>query len=149
MLSNFANAASKISSAVGLSSCSAAWSAGMTMSRKGIVREIRRTGKLRDVSAKIYGALRLHDDRRADMRGVEKLARFPIRQPNASVRRGNAGQITLVQLISRRELQEVRHRRAQKMGTGRLRTFPHIHVRPNDSAAVVHVITVEAGTVSL
>src|SRR5438477_4281647 len=149
MLSNFASAASKISSAVGLSSCSAAGSAGMTMSRKGIVRESRRTGKLRDVSAKIYGALWLHHDGCADMRGVEKLARFPIRHPNASVRRRNTGQIALVQSISRRELQEVRHRRAQKMGMGRLRIFPHIHVWPNDSAGVVHVITVKAGTVTL
>src|SRR5437588_12469033 len=156
MLSNFVSAASKISSAVGLSSRSTAGSASDRMSRRKIVRNGRRTEQLRDVIAsrqsaecESLSALRLHHDGCADMRGVEKLARFPIRHPNASVRRRNAGQIALVQSIPRRELQEVRHRRAQKMGMGRLRIFPHIHVWPNDSAGVVHVITVETGTVIL
>src|ERR1700674_329628 len=158
MLSNFASAASKISSAVGLSSCSAAGNTGKTTSKKRIVRAGRRTGRISPCDRlaairrmrKFFLSLRLHHHRRADMRGVEKLPRFPIGHPDASVRRGNTGQIALVQSISRRELEKVRHRRAYKFGMRRLRIFPHVHVWPDDPARlVVNIGAVEAGSMIL
>src|SRR3984893_19533732 len=84
------------------------------------------------------------------MRRVKKLPCFPIRHPDASVRRRNAGQIALVQSISGRELEKVRHRRAYKFRMRRLRIFPHIHVWPHDPARlVVDIGAVEAGSMIL
>ena len=59
------------------------------------------------------------------------------------MRRGNAGQISLVQSVTGRELDEEWHRRADEMRMGRLAVLPAIDVSFHDAAGIVDVTAVE------
>src|SRR3954464_12730765 len=89
-------------------------------------------------------SLRPNGHGRADVRRLVELAGFPVRHPDTTVRGGNTGQISLVQSVTGRELDEERHRRADKMRTARLIVFPAIDVRFHDAARIIHVVAVQA-----
>src|SRR5437870_1811513 len=79
------------------------------------------------------------------MGGIVELARFPIRHPDAAVRRRHPWQIALVQPKARRKLEEERHRRADELGVSRLRSAPDILVGAVDVPRSVAIGTIDAG----
>ena len=94
-------------------------------------------------------SLRLYQYRCAEAGGVIKLARFPIRHSNASVRRRHPWQVALVQSVARRELEKVGHRRAHEVGMRRFGVTPRVDVGLHDSVRVVDVVTIETGAMIL
>ena len=94
-------------------------------------------------------SLRLYYHRCPNVGSVIKLTRFPIRHPNASVRRGLPWQIALVQSVARRELEKVGHRGADEVGMWRLAVAPAIDIRFDDTARVVNVVTIDTGAMIL
>ena len=89
--------------------------------------------------------LRPYDDWRPDTGHVVKLARFPIGQPDASMGGRLARQITLVQSVTRGELQKVGHRSADEVRMRRAAVASAIDVGLNDSARGINVVAVETG----
>ena len=90
--------------------------------------------------------LRPNRYRCADVGGIVELACFPVGHPDASVGSGHSGEITLVQSVPRRKLDEERHRRADEMGVRRFAVFPRIDVPLHDATRIVNVTAVETGT---
>ena len=85
----------------------------------------------------------------AEADGVIKLARFPIRHSNASVRRRHPWQVALVQSVARRELEKVGHRGAHEVRMGRFGVTPGVDIGLHDSARVIDVVTIETGSMIL
>jgi hypothetical protein len=86
----------------------------------------------------------LNHHRRPDADGLVKLARLPIRHPNAAMRGGFTREIAGVQSVGRKELDKERHLRSEKAGTSRARMFAHIDVCFHHFAGIRNVIPVKA-----
>ena len=84
----------------------------------------------------------------AKVSGVIELAGFPIRHPNASVGCRDPWQITLVQSVAGRELDEIRHRSANKVRMRRFGVEPAINIGFCDMAQIINVITINTGAMS-
>ena len=67
------------------------------------------------------------------MDGRIKLAGFPVGHADAAVRSGFAREITLMQSVAGRKLDEIRHWGAHEMGMGRLPITPDVHVGLDDN----------------
>ena len=89
--------------------------------------------------------LRFYYHHCANVDGVIKLARFPIRHPNASVRCRHPRQITLVQAVTGRELDKVGHRRANEVRMWRFAVTSAIHVGLHDAARAINIVTIKTG----
>ena len=89
--------------------------------------------------------LTFYNHRRPQVGGVIKLARFPIRHSNASVRCRLPRQVALVQSVARRELDKIRHRGAHEVGMRWFGVAPAIDVGFHDSARIINVVTIKAG----
>src|SRR5688572_24237636 len=84
---------------------------------------------------------------RADASGVVKLPGFPVGHANAAVRRGDAGQIALVQSVTGGEFEIEWHRRADKTRPARFAILAAVDVCLYHIARGVDVIAVKTGTV--
>ena len=89
--------------------------------------------------------LGFYDHQCANVCGVIKLARFPIRHPNASVGCGHSRQVTLVQSVSWGKLEKIGHRCAHEVRMRRFRVTPRIDVGLHDVARVINKVTIDTG----
>src|SRR5438045_2909723 len=78
-------------------------------------------------------SLRPNGHRRADVRRFVELTGFPVRHPDTTVRGGNTGQVTLMQPVTGRELDEERHRCPDETRMRRLAVLPDIDVPFHDA----------------